>query len=50
MFTPRHLAELQRYEQDPSYLDAAGYRQVLLQTSQRERRLLQRMKLLVDPA
>lgn len=50
MFTPRHLAELQRYDQDLSYLDAAGYRQVLLQTSQRERRLLQRMKLLVDPA
>ena len=48
MFTPRHLAELQRYDQDLSYLDAAGYRQVLLQTSQRERKLLQRMKLLAD--
>ena len=48
MFAPRHLAELQRYDQDLSYLDAAGYRQVLLQTSQRERKLLQRMKLLAD--
>ena len=50
MFTPRHLAELQRYDQDVSYLDPAGYRQVLLQTWQRERKLLQRMKLLADPA
>jgi tripartite-type tricarboxylate transporter receptor subunit TctC len=50
MFTPRHLAELQRYDQDVSYLDPNGYRQVLLQTWQRERKLLQRMKLLADPA
>lgn len=48
MFTPRHLTELQRYDQDVSYLDPAAYRQVLLQTSQRERRLLQRMKLLAE--
>lgn len=50
MFTPRHLAELQRYDQDASYLDTAAYRQALLQTWQRERKLLQRMKLLADPA
>lgn len=50
MFTPRHLAELQRYDQDPSYLDPVAYRQMLLQTWQRERKLLQRMKLLADPA
>lgn len=50
MFTPRHLAELQRYDQDPSYLDSTAYRQMLLQTWQRERKLLQRMKLLADPA
>jgi tripartite-type tricarboxylate transporter receptor subunit TctC len=48
MFTPRHLAELQRYDQDAAYLDAASYRQSLLQTSQRERKLLQRMKLLAE--
>jgi len=48
MFTPRHLAELQRYDQDLSYLDPVGYRQALQQASQRERRLLQRMKLLAD--
>lgn len=48
MFTPRHLAELQRYDQEASYLDAQAYRQLLLQTWQRERKLLQRMKLLAD--
>ena len=46
MFTPRHLDELQRYDQEAAYLDAAAYRQSLLQTSQREKKLLQRMKLL----
>ena len=50
MFTPRHLAELQRYDQEASYLDAAAYRQSLLHTWQRERKLLQRMKLLADPS
>jgi tripartite-type tricarboxylate transporter receptor subunit TctC len=49
MFTPRHLSELQRYDQDAAYLDATAYRQSLLQTSQREKKLLQRMKLLADP-
>jgi tripartite-type tricarboxylate transporter receptor subunit TctC len=49
MFTHRHMAELQRYDQDVSYLDSQAYRQILLQTSQRERKLLQRMKLLTTP-
>jgi tripartite-type tricarboxylate transporter receptor subunit TctC len=48
MFTPRHLAELQRYDQDAAYLDGPTYRQVLMQSSQRERKLLQRMKLLAE--
>jgi len=48
MFTPRHLAELQRYDQDASYLDGLAYKQMLQQSSQRERKLLQRMKLLAE--
>lgn len=48
MFSPRHQAELQRYDQDASYLDSTAYRQMLVQISQRERKLLQRMKLLAD--
>ncbi len=48
MFTSRHLSELQRYDQEASYLDSNAYRQMLLQSSQRERKLLQRMKLLAD--
>jgi tripartite-type tricarboxylate transporter receptor subunit TctC len=48
MFTPRHLAELQRYDQDAAYLDGSAYRQMLAQSSQRERKLLQRMKLLAE--
>lgn len=50
MFTPRHLAELQRYDQDASYLDAASYRQELLHTWHKERQMLQRMKLLAEAA
>jgi hypothetical protein len=50
MFTPRHLAELQRYDQDASYLDAASYRQELQHTWHKERQMLQRMKLLADSA
>lgn len=48
MFSPRHLAELQRYDQDASYLDSKAYRQMLVQSTQHERKLLQRMKLLVE--
>jgi tripartite-type tricarboxylate transporter receptor subunit TctC len=48
MFSPRHLAELQRYDQEASYLDSTTYRQMLVQSTQRERKLLQRMKLLPE--
>ena len=48
MFSPRHLSELQRYDQDASYLDSTAYRQMLVQSSLRERKLLQRMKLLAE--
>lgn len=48
MFSPRHLAELQRYDQEASYLDSTAYHQMLVQSSQRERKLLQRMKLLAE--
>lgn len=49
MFTPRHLAELARYDQVPDYLDTAAYQAALRQTQAQERRLLQRMKLLATP-
>ena len=48
MFTPRHLHELQRYDQDAAYLDSPSYKQTLLQIAARERQLLQRMKLLAE--
>jgi len=46
MFTPRHVAELARYDQVPDYLGRADYAAALAQTMAVERRLLQRMKLL----
>ena len=49
MFTPRHLAELARYDQDAAYLGPADYRRALAETVARERRLLERMHLLADP-
>lgn len=48
MFTPRHLNELQRYDQEAAYLDSQHYKQMLEQSSLRERQLLQRMKLLAE--
>jgi tripartite-type tricarboxylate transporter receptor subunit TctC len=48
MFSPRHLSELQRYDQEANYLDSQAYRQMLVHISQRERKLLQRMKLLAE--
>ena len=48
LFSPRHLSELQRYDQEADYLDGPSYRQMLVQISQRERKLLQRMKLLAE--
>lgn len=46
MFTPRHLAELARYDQEPDYLGPADYRAALAETLARERRLLERLNLL----
>jgi tripartite-type tricarboxylate transporter receptor subunit TctC len=48
MFSPRHLSELQRYDHETNYLDGQSYRQMLVQITQRERKLLQRMKLLAE--
>lgn len=50
MFTPRHLAELARYDQDPAYLGPAAYQAALRDAQAHERRLLQGMKLLAAPA
>ncbi|MDD2728049.1 tripartite tricarboxylate transporter substrate binding protein [Malikia sp.] len=50
MFTPRHLAELARYDQEPAYLGPADYRAALADAVLRERRMLERMRLLVDPS
>lgn len=50
MFTPRHLAELARYDQDAAYLDPAAYQAALRDAQLHERRLLKRMKLLAAPA
>ena len=47
-FSPRHIAELARYDQDVAYLDAQGYRQAIEHTVQREKLLLTRMHLLRD--
>jgi tripartite-type tricarboxylate transporter receptor subunit TctC len=49
LFTPRHLAELERYDQEAAYLGPADYRLALAGTVARERRLLERMQLLADP-
>ncbi|MFG6447056.1 tripartite tricarboxylate transporter substrate binding protein [Roseateles sp. BYS180W] len=49
MHTPRHLAELERFEQEPAYLDTEAYRQALLHARQQEQALLARMKLLAAP-
>lgn len=49
MFTPRHLAELRRYDQEPSYLPPPDYRRALEAAVQEERRMLRRMKLLATP-
>jgi len=48
MFSARHIAELQRYDQEASYLDSLAYKQSLIQITQHERKLLQRMKLLTE--
>ncbi|PRD66766.1 tripartite tricarboxylate transporter substrate binding protein [Malikia granosa] len=48
LFTPRHLAELARYDQEAAYLGPADYRRALAETVERERRLLERLQLLAD--
>ncbi len=46
MQSDRHLQELARYDQTLDYLNTRDYRQAVLDTVEREKRLLQRMKLL----
>lgn len=46
MQSERHLQELARYDQTLDYLNTRDYRQAVLDTVERERRLLQRMNLL----
>jgi tripartite-type tricarboxylate transporter receptor subunit TctC len=48
--SPRHRAALARYDQDISYLNTAAYQQAILDTVEREKVLLGRMKLLAAPA
>lgn len=48
--SPRHRAALARYDQDISYLNTAAYQQAILDTVEREKALLGRMKLLAAPA
>ena len=42
----RHQRELARYDQTLDYLNTRDYRQAVLDTVEREKRLLQRMNLL----
>lgn len=46
MQSERHLQELARYDQTLDYLNTRDYRQAVLDTVEREKRLLQRMNLL----
>lgn len=46
MHSERHLQELARYDQTLDYLNTRDYRQAVLDTVEREKRLLQRMNLL----
>lgn len=48
--SPRHRAALARYDQDISYLNTAACQQAILDTVEREKALLGRMKLLAPPA
>ena len=49
MQSERHLQELARYDQTLDYLNTRDYRQAVLETVEREKRLLQRMNLLAKP-
>ena len=46
MQSKRHLQELARYDQTLDYLNTRDDRQAVLDTVEREKRLLQRMKLM----
>ena len=48
MHTERHRAALARYDQHLDYLDTEAYRLALVQTVERERALLRRMRLLAQ--
>lgn len=49
MFSERHQRELARYDQTLEYLNTRDYRQALIETVEREKRLLARMNLLARP-
>ena len=50
MFSERHKAALARYDQSLDYLDTHAYQLAIVQTVEREKALLRRMKLLAAPA
>lgn len=50
MLSERHQNALARYDQVLDYLDTRAYRQAVLDTVEREKRLLRRMNLLARPA
>lgn len=49
MFSPRHTEALSRYDQSIDYLNTRDYRQAVLATVEREKKLLARMNLLAPP-
>ena len=50
MFSEKHTSALARFEQSLDYLNTRDYRQAVLATVERERKLLTRMNLLARPA
>ena len=50
MLSERHTGALAKYDQELEYLNTRDYRQAVLDTVERERRLLTRMNLLAKPA
>jgi tripartite-type tricarboxylate transporter receptor subunit TctC len=49
MLSPRHIEALARYDQSLDYLNTRDYRQAVLATVEREKKLLARMNLLAPP-
>ena len=49
MFSERHQQALARYDQSLDYLNTRDYRQAVLDTVEREKKLLARMNLLAAP-